>query len=274
VGSGLAWLILQQDPEGCIGSRNVAKYMHNHALAALALSDAYGLTGSNRWSPAGQKAIDFLIAAQNPGSGWRYTYKSGDSDTPVTSCAVEALKSAESSGLSFPRSGYEGSRAWFDEVTDPTTGRAGYRRRGEGSAPYPSSGSTRSYPESPTAQMVLCRIFMDKHKGDRRLILGSELLLRDKPKWEAPSLDFHHWLWSSLALFQFDGPDGPRWKSWSEPLVAALVDHQNADRSRCNHGSWEPIDRWGSVGGRVYAAATNALSLEVYSRYANVFGVK
>ena len=39
-------------------------------------------------------------------------------------------------------------------------------------------------------------------------------------------------------------------------------------------GSWEPIDRWGGEGGRVYATAINALTLEVYYRYANVFGTR
>ena len=40
----------------------------------------------------------------------------------------------------------------------------------------------------------------------------------------------------------------------------------------CAHGSWDPIDRWGFEGGRVYATAINTLSLEVWYRYDNVFG--
>jgi hypothetical protein len=32
------------------------------------------------------------------------------------------------------------------------------------------------------------------------------------------------------------------------------------------------VDRWGFEGGRVYATAINALTLEVYYRYGNVFG--
>jgi hypothetical protein len=43
----------------------------------------------------------------------------------------------------------------------------------------------------------------------------------------------------------------------------------------CANGSWDPsADRWGFEGGRVYGAAINALTLEVYYRYAHVFGTK
>ena len=32
-------------------------------------------------------------------------------------------------------------------------------------------------------------------------------------------------------------------------------------------GSWDPKDRWGGYGGRVYSTALNALILEVYYRF-------
>ncbi|HXG60569.1 MAG TPA: hypothetical protein VNO22_04275, partial [Planctomycetota bacterium] len=47
VRKGLQWMMSHQDPEGCIGSRNAQKYMYNHTICALAMSEAYGLTGSN-----------------------------------------------------------------------------------------------------------------------------------------------------------------------------------------------------------------------------------
>jgi Ca-activated chloride channel family protein len=131
VRKALQWMMSRQDPEGCIGSRTLPKYMYHHAISALALSEAYGLTGSNLFRDQAQKAIDFLIAAQNPGKGWRYSYRSGDNDTSVTAWAILALKSAEISGLAFPRSGYDGARAWFDEATDEK-GRTGYTARGTG----------------------------------------------------------------------------------------------------------------------------------------------
>ncbi len=54
-------------------------------------------------------------------------------------------------------------------------------------------------------------------------------------------------------------------------MVEALVKPQNVRSSGCKNGSWEPVDRWSCEGGRVYATAINALTLEVYYRYDLVF---
>ncbi|HKS16133.1 MAG TPA: squalene--hopene cyclase, partial [Planctomycetota bacterium] len=65
----------------------------------------------------------------------------------------------------------------------------------------------------------------------------------------------------------------PYWKKWNEPMKNALVPNQKTGKDGCQNGSWtSEEDRWGFEGGRVYAVAINALTLEVYYRYANVFG--
>ena len=84
----------------------------------------------------------------------------------------------------------------------------------------------------------------------------------------------YYWYYASLALFQYDGPSGNVWKQWNEPMKDALVKNQQTPSSGCKNGSWEPVGRWCGEGGRVYATAINALTLEVYYRYANVFGTK
>ena len=53
----------------------------------------------------------------------------------------------------------------------------------------------------------------------------------------------------------------------------AVTMNEIATEAGCANGSWDPVDRWGFEGGRVYATAINALTLEVYYRYDNVFGV-
>jgi flavin reductase (DIM6/NTAB) family NADH-FMN oxidoreductase RutF len=88
--------------------------MYGHILATLALAEAHGMSNPDAYGKPAQKAVDFLLAAQNPGKGWRYGAKSGDNDTSVTSWAVMALRSAERVGLMFPKSAYEGALAWFD----------------------------------------------------------------------------------------------------------------------------------------------------------------
>jgi hypothetical protein len=269
---GLQWMAAHQDPEGCVGSRAAQKYMYNHTICALALTEAYGLTGTNLVYEAARKAVDFTLAAQNPGKGWRYSYKCGDNDSSVTGWAVMVLKSAELSALPVPPAGYDGTRAWYDEATEESYARVGYTHKGTGKVFVPGLNEHFEHHEALTAIAVMARIFMDKTKADPRVANGADLLLRDKPRWEGNAIDFYYWYYASLALFQYDGPKGAKWKQWNEPMAGALVKNQNAAPTGCRAGSWEPVDRWSPEGGRVYATAINALTLEVYYRYANVFG--
>src|SRR4030095_14927627 len=45
VRNAIKWLVAQQDPEGCIGPRR-NHYLYNHSIAALALSEAAGITNA------------------------------------------------------------------------------------------------------------------------------------------------------------------------------------------------------------------------------------
>src|SRR5207247_6108441 len=133
----------------------------NHAIAAMALSEAYGMTASAPLKDPAQKAIDFLVAAQNPGKGWRYTSKCGDSDTSVTAWAVLALKSAELSELHFPKTAYDGAIAWLDSVTDPANYYpVGYLAKGTGKVFIP--GQNEFFEGHPTMSAigVLSRLFI------------------------------------------------------------------------------------------------------------------
>ena len=66
----------------------------------------------------------------------------------------------------------------------------------------------------------------------------------------------------------YDGPDSGRaqkyWKTWSQAISKTLV--ANQESAGCAKGSWGADDRWGFEGGRVYATAINALTLEAYYR--------
>ncbi|HLY12474.1 MAG TPA: hypothetical protein VKW04_24435 [Planctomycetota bacterium] len=272
VKKGLQYLLAHQDPEGCIGERGM-KYMYNHCVAALALSEAYGMTVSAPLKDPAQKAIDFIIASQNPGKAWRYSAKSGDNDTSVSGWAIMALKSAEMSDLAFPASAYEGALGWLNEVTDGANGypRAGYNMKGTWKVYVPGKNEQFDHHESMSAVSVMSRIFIQKKKTNE---MGSvNLLVSDLPEWKPSKIDFYYWYYASLALFQYDGPDGGLWRKWNEPMKNTLVPSQHTKKDGCLNGSWDSErDRWGAEGGRVYGVAINALTLEVYYRYKNVFG--
>ncbi|MCE9583342.1 MAG: hypothetical protein K8T20_12725, partial [Planctomycetes bacterium] len=78
VKGAVKWLMANQDAEGCFGGRHGSKYMYNHAIAALAMAEAFGLTGSSLFHDSAQHGIDFLTQAQNPYKAWRYSKLCGD----------------------------------------------------------------------------------------------------------------------------------------------------------------------------------------------------
>ena len=65
----------------------------------------------------------------------------------------------------------------------------------------------------------------------------------------------------SYALFQ-RGPTA--FRKWNKALKDVLVSAQHSNG--CDAGSWSAVGEWCPLGGRVYAVAINALTLEVYYR--------
>jgi len=271
VKKGVQYLMRIQDPSGRITPDDVPKYMYNHLLAAFALSEAYGLTSSAMIKDAAQRAIDYTVLAQNPGKAWRYSMRSGDNDSSVSGWGAQVLKSAEVADLNFPKEAFKGVIAWYDEVTQDSYHRTGYIDSRIGPVVIP--GVTEHFKDHPalTAISVMTRIFITKTKGDPHVRGGSDVMIADLPVWDEPryTMDMYYWYYASFAMFQFDGPNGPYWKRWNTAIKSALLDTQNK-KSECRMGSWEPIDRWSSEGGRVYMTAGGALTLEVYYRYPNV----
>jgi hypothetical protein len=263
---GLQYLLTVQDREGYIGPQG-QNSMYAHALATAALAEAHGMSAPETYGKPAQKAVDYLLAAQNPGKGWRYTAKSGDNDTSVTTWAVMALRAAERTGLSFRKSVYESALAWYDQVTDES-GRAGYR--GPGNADFkgvPGRDAAFDYHHTPTAMELYGRFLVTKVRPRKRLEAALPLLIQDPPKVEKNSIDYCYWHFATLAIFTLKGPEAPEWKAWNEAMKTALLKTQEEP------GSWPPNDRWSTyVESRVYATAINALTLETYYRHVLRFG--
>lgn len=265
VKKGIEWLLKAQGSDGCIGKK-VDKYVYNHTIAAMVLIETYGMTLAPRVRAPAQKAIDFIIQAQNPGKGWRYTTRSGDNDSSVTGWCVMALEIAELSGLDFSETAYHDALAWYNEVTDKD-GRVSYDRK-EKSKVSPRTDKWDEH-ETCTAIGMLARIIINKNISDTNVSNGAIWMLKDLPKWQDHKVDYYHWYWGTLAMFQYDGPDGPNWRKWNKATIDdAIMSNQHSRNDGCAGGSWDPeADRWGFEGGRVYATAINILTLETYYRF-------
>ncbi len=281
VGRGLGYLRNVQDHEGCFGARASQQFIYNHGAAALAMVEAYAMTGSPLLRSPAQKALDFIAHARNPYLGWRYGVKAGDNDTSVTGWMIMPLKSAATCNRAAIQSGrtapfvideeaFRGARAWIDKVTDAETGRVGYMTRGSGPARpqemmdrFPSEKS-----EAMTAVGVLVRILTgETPAASESLRRGIARCLACPPVWNEKdgSIDMIYWTYATLAMFQVGGDAWTRWQAAIEPAVVA---HQRRDGDPCGfRGSWDPVDPWGPDGGRVVSTALMALTLMTASRY-------
>jgi hypothetical protein len=275
VRNGLKYLMEVQDEDGCFGERVGHQFLYGHACAALAMTEAYGMTGAKPFRDPAQKGINFIHRAQNPYAAWRYAFPpDGDNDSSVTGWMVMVLKSGKMSNLTVDDTAFSGAMSWIEEMTDPATGRTGYADRG--GLPSRLTEVMEKFPgdksESMTAVGVLTRVFAGKTPEDDPMInKGAELMVRRLPNWDPASgeIDFYYWYYATLAMFQVGGP---RWDKWNEAIKTAIIDHQRNNKEEDEYGSWDPVDPWAIPGGRIYSTALNCLSMEVYYRYPRVFG--
>jgi len=271
VKNGIHALLSRQGPDGCFGARKgKTHWIYNHAICTMVLAETFGLTSDDALRAPLRRAVDFLLRCQNPGSGWRYGVRPGNSDTSCTAWAVMALKSAKVAGLDIPPSAFQGARAWLDRVTDETYYKVGYTTKGDTGARLAEAKNFKPL-EAMTAAAVMCRILMGASSQNPKILGGGTLVKCNLPKWDVQggTIDMYYWYFGSLAMFQLGGSF---WKAWNPALKCALVPTQI--RKGCANGSWDPVGAWGSVGGRVYSTAMSVLSLEIYYRYARVFAKK
>ncbi|MEK7487555.1 MAG: hypothetical protein AABZ60_24765 [Planctomycetota bacterium] len=266
VRNALKYMKETQTPDGSFGpQKRGTHYMYNHAIATLAMTEAYEISGrSPLLKGTAQAGIDYLVKAQNPGLAWRYEPQSGDNDSSVSAWAVMALKSAQIANLNVPVEAFEYAKNWYDSATDDSYYRVGYMRRGDPGARLAGFEGKFAPSEAMTAAGMAARIFMGEDPAKNPTIRGgAELLMENLPEWNTggidgeSTIDFYYWYYGTLAMFHVGGE---QWKTWNSKVVKALVSTQKTEG--CAAGSWDPIDAWGSEGGRVYATALNMLTLE------------
>ena len=277
VRSALAWLISHQKPTGdlyvaqdAVSDRNA--WFYSHGIAAIALCEAYGMTGDKNLRAPAQGAIDFIVAAQNPAlGGWRYGMQI-DSDTSVSGWQLMALKSGELAGLNIPRATYERAHRWLEGAE--VSNREGTQYVYNPLAPDTAAQRRGRRPNATmTAVGLLMRLYLGSNRDDPRMVRGADYLYNHLPsldKRDLPGRDTYYWYYATQVMFHMRGR---HWKAWNNRLHPLLVDHQVQDGVMS--GSWDPLgpvrDRWGEAGGRIYVTTMNLLSLEVYYRHLPIY---
>jgi hypothetical protein len=271
----LAWLVSQQKSDGDLYVRtdlasNANSWLYSHAMATLALCEAYGMTQDESMRDNAQRAVNFLVASQDPnGGGWRYTPRVG-SDTSVTGWVMMALKSAELAGLEVPKSVYVGINRWIE---NSRAKEAAHLYRYNWQANTPSTEHGRVPTPVMTSVGLLIRLYTGWKRDNASMKKGAEWLLERLPSegtQRAPARDTYYWYYATQVIFHMGGES---WKRWYGALYPMLIRTQVTEGEFV--GSWEPSgpipDAWGSFGGRLYVTTLNLLSLEVYYRHLPIY---
>jgi hypothetical protein len=268
VKAGLEWLVAKQDKGGSFDADLLV-----HGQATLALCQAYGLTADPKFKEPSQRALDYLVKAQDPkGGGWGHT-KDKPAEVVVTGWVMMALKSGQMAGLDVRREALNQCDRFIDsceterEVT--VEGRKVKQKGGYGNA--------AGMDEAPlwTAEGLLCKQYLGANPRNPGLLAGAERL-KENPPGKAGDLAFEF-----FAAQVMHHMGGDNWKFWSEGpegkngLRDVLSKRQDGgDKAKRDHqkGSWGPDDLGkDNDGGRLTATALSLLTLEVYYQHSPLY---
>jgi hypothetical protein len=245
---GLKYLLHEQQKDGSFGTTD----MYEHGLAARTLCDAYALTKDDKLKEPAQKALDFIVKAQDPkGGGWRYAPRQAG-DLSVTGWQFTALKRGQMAGLKVPKETLKLAERFLDSCESAGKGGYSYLPGGEATITM-------------TAVGLLCRQYNDVGPRNAGLLAGVQRL-KSYPPEKHPDVYYLHYATQVMHNVQ-----GESWRFWNTGVDAdgkqkskgvrnlLLTRQDNGDNDKHTHqkGSWG-----GSVGGRIMATSLSLLILE------------
>lgn len=255
VAKGIRFLVDRQRADGSLaGDAEFFAALYCHGMAGIALAECAAMTGDVSLRRPVERAVDYTLAMQHPTTGgWRYA--AGDrGDTSQFGWQVMLLEAAAQAGLDAgPGSGIERARqrayTFLQSVSSGRTGGLAAYRAGE-------------RPTMPmTAEALLCRMLLGASAEQPSVREAVTLIAGSPPESTRPNA--YAWYYATLASFHVGGP---QWDAWNRRIQAAVLSLQRQEPGSLR-GSWDPDPVWGGHGGRVYATAMAALTLEVYYRY-------
>ena len=252
VKAALQWLMSQQREDGSLARRGM---MYSHAIGAIALCEAYGITKDEKIKSAALAAIKYTINAQHQQrGGWRYS-PGQDSDTSVTGWQVMALHSARMAGLELPEKPFDLARKWLD-----------FAGGGEHGGLYGYQSPT-DISRAMVATGMFCRQLDLVPPSNPKMIESAELMKRYPIRDNNP--DLYYIYYGTLALYQHQGSI---WQEWNNNLKRILPEIQVKTGNLA--GSWNLSRSNTKGGGRIASTTLAILSLEVYYRILPMYGFR
>jgi hypothetical protein len=226
--------------------------MYGQGIATWALCEAYALTGDKETKEAAERAVKYLIFAQDPaGGGWRYVARQ-PGDMSVTGWQLSALHSARLAGLDVPAETFDGAKKFLDKLETEKGDGYGY--------------TTASVGRATTAEGLLGRVYLGAKSDDPKLQPAFDTLAKlAHANNAAPFTNNSYFMFFGTQAMFYRG--GDTWKTWSDEVRDFLVKSQSTAEGK-DRGSWfNESDQFGANVGRLYQTTLAMLTLEVYYRY-------
>jgi len=250
---GLMYLIRKQDKiTGNFGGGT----LYAHALASIAICEAYGLSQDPGLRLPAQRAVNFLVSAQHTAGGWRY--QAGQpGDLSVTGWVVMALKSAQMAGLDVPEGTMQKAIYFIDSVN---------RTENEGYFYGHDDAQAKMVLPTRTSIGLLCRQYLQSWgRNNKRMTDGVDNHLKTYPPQTGRN-DIYYYYYATQVMHHLGGE---RWTKWNNVMRELLVKSQDKSPGALN-GSWSPAgdpNPWSGAGGRLMVTSLSILTLEVYYRH-------
>jgi len=251
------FLLAEQKKNGRFGPFfSAAPY--NHGIATVALLHRYARRRDEKLKRPIEQALIFIGRHQGARGGWGYLSPEQRTNTSVTAWQLTAVLLADALGWPQARDAADKGLAWIANTLD-AEGRAGYSRPGD----------FRYGPDVPTAIAAFCLSVgaAEDRRAPSAVKVTDALLRLASASTETEKVNFYrsYFLTHALGVARERGHADPsKLAVLSLRLKGDLVDRQVAEGLHA--GSWDPTDRWSRAGGRVYATAMAALSLEADRR--------
>jgi hypothetical protein len=241
----LEWLCSKQKPGGALADGEEV-CGEAHAIAALAITEAYGMTADEKLREPAQRALDYSTGKHRvPKSGWGRR-PAGEADLETTAWFLMQVRSAKVAGLKVEAEALAEPLGFVIRLTDEK----GLARRDEKAGPTLDMA----------AAALAVRLLTGSGKDDAATRAGAGQLLAGlsaKGSGGGGDPSYLHWYWGQLAMF----PRAP-----SLPLDRLVKAQSGEGEAR---GSWAP---GGAERNRAEATALAAMTLETYYRYLPMYG--
>ncbi len=176
--------------------------MYDQGMGAIALAEALAISGDERYRAPAQRALDFIVAAQNTSrnGGWRYSPGEAG-DTSVFGWQIMALTSGRLAGLEVPETTFENCAKWLAHA-------GGGKHGGE----YGYTGKdtrTAMVAEGMFSRQLLGSASQQKaHPPDSPIMQESAAYLLERLPKSGDKNEVYYWYYGALALYQHQAPPG------------------------------------------------------------------